>query len=335
MRKGNIKIYDLSLDGKYELKKEVGENNYVEKHNLSHLPSSPSNNIDIIMDNEDVISKEANDELYKNPFLYQSTPFTVRYISTVEDYYLNVNEGHYKFGEILRSNNFTKKEKRKYFNKQLKVWKKDTKNQINKIFKDSKENIKIGKKQNYVNVGGGNYFLLLLGLILPIVLLLNVIPTITFDKSLYKIIAIFLIVFSIFGLVLSFKQNKKHRNHKAKIAKHKRLHEKYFRKIKRSFEKSYLKLKKYYNKGYKNNSFKKVPLEISKVQIGMDKLNYIKKSSDDILKESQIIIKENEGFKLAYSIAILLSYVTPLVSGGYIVFMLLLNLYNKLIVKGE
>lgn len=297
MGKGTVKIYGFNNDGEYELHHELNRRQYTKKSKL------------ISTLNEDTVqAKDLQDELYGNPFLVKLNVFNRNYISTIEDFYLKVGDNYFTFGSILRGSCFNKREKKKIIKNQIKYWIDEADEEIKSTLNGSKETISIGYNNNFVKVNFIYQFLLSLGIIIPIVLLLNVIPIFDCSNKVYLYVGIGVIVLSILGLLLSIFQNQNNRNFKKNVDDHRKLHNQFSSKIVKKFNKNKRRLKWYYSFGYKENKFNRAQYPISKVQIGGDKLSQIQISSQDIDKKSKTLISKKEIPNFKYYVSIILAY---------------------------
>ncbi len=317
MGKGNVKIYNFNHDGDYVLSDELDSKNH------NSLEEAKIENIEI------------NDELYINPFLFQINAFNSNYITSVENFYIKLNDSSLTFGNIVRNDSYSKKEKKKMIKNTINHWIEDANREIDKVFLNSDETIKLGKQNKLLKVKFINIILLLIGIIIPIILLLNIIPIINFTGKIYIISASSLIMLSILGIVFSIVQARKYKSFMNKINEHNQLHRKFYKKIRKRFKRNKKRIIKYYKKGFKKNKFLKDPLDIKEVQLGGEMLLQIKESSKDIQNSYKTILEQKSRNNFCYYIAKLLSYITSMISGGYIVVMLIIHILKLLFVKGE
>lgn len=320
MRKGNIKIYDLNFAGKYKLSERLDEKEFVTKSNEK-------------LANNQLIKEKMSQELFYNPFLCEINIDNSDIILNVEDLYIMNNNSSCTFASIIQSDYYTKREKKKIVKKQIKKWKNDVAIKLNELFKKSTSILQISKKADFLEVNFLNKFLLLIGIVIPVILLLNCLPFISFDNKINKICAVIIIFLSLLGFVFCYFQNKQKRIYIDKISNHKVIHKR-IKEILRKFKKNSNLLEKYYKSGYKNNQFIKQPLPIKFVQIDEDNLQIIENSIDDIQKYYNTN-ENNKVSSFSYYMAKFLSYFVSITSGGYIVIMLLVYLFKIIFMKGE
>lgn len=297
MRKGNVRIYDFNNDGEYELHQELNKKQYIKK----------SKSLDFL-EEDTVQAKDLKDELYSNPFLVRLNVFNRNYITNIEDFYIQIGDNYFTFGSIIRGSSFSKREKKKIAKNQIKYWIDEAEDEIESTIKGSKETISIGYTNNYLKIKFIHQFLLGLGIIIPIILLLNIIPIFNCKNNICIFVGIGIILLSIIGLILTILQNLKSKNYKNKIDEHKRIHNQYSSKIIRKFKRNKRRLSMYYSFGYSSNRFKKNPYPITKVQISADKLKQIQKSSQEIDKQSKLLLNKKEVPNFKYYVSIVLSY---------------------------
>lgn len=320
MRKGNIKIYDLNFAGKYKLSERLDEKEFVTKSNEK-------------LANNQLIKEKMSHELFYNPFLCEINIDNSDIILNVEDLYIMNNNSSCTFASIIQSDYYTKREKKKIVKKQIKKWENSVEIKLNELLKKSTSILQISRKSDFLEVNFLNKFLLVIGIIIPIILLFDCFPFITFDNKINKLCAIIVIFLSLLGFVFCFFQEKEKRIYNDKLSKHKVIHKK-IKNALRKFKKNRNLLEKYYKSGYKNNQFVKQSLPIKFVQIDEDNLQTIENSIDDIQK----YYGTNDNNKISscsYYMAKFLSYFVSIASGGYVVIMLLVYLFKIIFMKGE
>ena len=124
MRKGKVKVYELNHKGEYELKqKVVNLSQYASNDRINYL----SKNLFV---EDDGLPKDINETLFTNPFLFKRDDYNKKYILSVEDFYVKYKNESFVFGSVVRTKNFTRREKRKIFHKNVKQWNKDAKLKI-------------------------------------------------------------------------------------------------------------------------------------------------------------------------------------------------------------
>lgn len=320
MRKGNIKIYDFNYDGKYELKEQLDEKDFIAMSNQK-------------ITNNQLITEKLNQELFYNPFLCEIDINNSDLTLNVEDLYIMNNNSSCTFASIIRSDYYSKKEKKKIANKQFKKWEEIIAIKLNDLFKKSSSILQLSKKCEFAQINLLNKFLLIIGIIIPIILLLNWIPFINFDNKICKLMAISIICLSILGFICCYLFEQKKHIYNNKLSKHKSIHKKLKRVLKK-FKTNKKLLEKYYKSGYKNNQFMKQPLPIKFVNIDEDNLYTIENSIDEMQK----YLNTNDNNKISsisYYIATWLSYIVSITSGGYIFIMILVYLFKIIFMKGE
>lgn len=322
MKKGNIKIYDVDYRGKYRLKEQLNEKDYLLKS-------------DLIKANNKIIQDKLSSEIYDNPFLCELNTYDSDLEINIERFCLMNNGQTCTVSSIVHSDYYNKKQKKKILKTQFNKWIDEAKSKIDRINVLSKNTINVSKKCSFKTVNLLNKVLLFTGIVLPIVLLLNVIPFINFTSKIHIICAIIVIVLSIVGLIFCFFQNRKKRIYDEKIYQHKKNHITNLKRIKKDFKNKSKKLICYYSKGYKNNQFIKKPLRIEYIQININKLLKVENSISEIQKYHNKEKNNKVVSGLSYNIAVCLSYFVTIISGGYIVFMIFVYLFKLIFMKGE
>lgn len=321
MRKGNVKIYNFNKKGKYELVDEIDYDKYL-------LNSSSDNDVSF----NELLDKE----LYKNPFLFNcNLEHRIDINISIESFYITHNSKSCTFESIVRSDYYSSREKKKIINKIIKNWGTEINNKIDETLIKSKELIKSANKYEFKTLNPVHKLLLIIGLILPILLLYGVISFIDCSHFIYKIIGISLIGLSLIGYILGYMQSRIERNFRYNVDKHCKLTKINSKKLQQKFKKNKRILKKYYNNGYIHNQFSKDPLLIEEIQIGVDKLIEIEESMENLNANYKAILKNKDKPNFSYKIAAALSYILPLISGGYIVIMLLIYVFKLIFMKGE
>lgn len=320
MRKGNIKVYDFNYDGKYELSEQLDEKEFLAKSNEK-------------LANNQLIKDKLNQELFYNPFLCEINIDNSDIILNIEDLYIMNNNSSCTFASIIQSNYYTKREKKKIIKKQIKKWENEVEIKLNELLKKSTLILQISKKSDFLEVNFLNKFLLLMGIVIPVILLFNCLSFINFNNKINKICAVIVIFLSLLGFLFCYLQNKQKRIYNDKISNHKVIHKR-IKEILRKFKKNSNLLEKYYKSGFKNNQFIKQPLPIKFIQIDENNLQTIENSIDDIQKYYNTN-ENNKVSSFSYYMAKFLSYFVSITSGGYIVIMLLVYLFKIIFMKGE
>ena len=321
MRKGNIKIYNFNTKGKYVLAEEIDYDKYISDNSLK---------------NDESFNELLDKELYKNPFLFNlNIDYKIDLSVSVESFYIKHNSKDCTFESLIRSDYYSTREKKKIINKIIKEWGLEINNKIDETLINNKELVKKANKYEFKTLSFTHKFLLLLGLILPLLVLYNVISFINTNHIIYKIFGICLIVLALFGYILGFMQSRIERNFRNSVDKHCRLVKVNSKKLQQKFKKNKRLLKKYYNSGYIHDQFMKEPLSIDEVQIGGNKLIEIEESMEKLKANYQAILDNTNKPNLNYKIAVLLSYFLPLFSGGFIIIMLLIHIFKLIFMKGE
>lgn len=329
MRKGQVKIYELNQEGTYDFKESIKDiRRYEELDELSYSPEKVS-------DYSDGLPEQINKILCTNPFLFKKDESNEKYIISIEDFYVDYKQKKYPLGTVIRTQLFTRRERKKIFLKNYKVWVKDAKQRIKKVFKESEQNIDVASKHNLVNLGFLNILMLLTGAILPILFFTKVVDFLYVKNNIVKYILIGCIALSFIGIICGVLHSRKCRAYKNYVRKQKKLHKKYSKEVNKDFNKNSKYLKKHYSSCFKNRIMKKPPLPIRRVVIGGDKIDYLENISIEISKRSMEILRINEGFNPLYRFSVLLSYATCFISIGYTLYLVVLYLYKILFAKGE
>lgn len=317
MKKGKVKFYQLNINDE-GIKK---------------------NRVSVFEEDDDIqndgLPKEIDEILHTNPFLYKETDKTKKYVLSIEDFYITCKNVNLPLGSFVRNSKISKFKRRKIVKKQFKIWSKDAKNKYKSVFKYSGESIKLASQYNILTISIFNKLLLLVGFIIPILVLLKIIPTISLSVELMQTLAIITSGVSLIGIIFSIYYTAKVRSHKNFIKTQKTLQNKYLKSLEVNFKKFTKKNKKYYVKNIKKNGFKKAPLPIKKSMIGGDKIDYMEKVNDDINKKTIEILKTNNRFNFTYFMSILLSYLTSIVSIGYVVYIVIYKIIKIIFAKGE
>lgn len=329
MRKGKVKIYELNQEGVYEFKESVNDiKRYSELDELSYSP-------DKVAEFSDGVPEHINKLLCTNPFLFKKDESNEKYVVSVEDFFVRYKGRSYPLGTVIRTQLFTRRERKKIFKKNFSYWVKDAKHRMKNVFKESEKNIEIASKHNMINISFVNVFLLLIGIIIPILLFSRIVDFLYIANNIIKYTLIGCMALSVLGLLFGILHNRKCRAYKKYVGKQRRIHRKYTKEVNRDFKKNSKHFKKHYSSCFKNRIMKKPPLPIKRVVIGGEKIDYLENISVEISKRNMDIMRINEGFNPLYRFSVLLSYITFLLSGGYTLYLVIMYVYKILFTKGE
>ena len=275
-----------------------------------------------------ILEKEKEDMMCGNPFLFQEDK-KQDIIYSIEDFYVQYKENYIKFEDVVRSDEFSSIEKKKIINNQLNIWQKDAEKEIYKVFKESKDAVLRCRRKKLNKMSFKYFFMLSLGIIIPIVLLLNVIPIIDFTKQYYIISAVGLIVVSMIGLIFAIIQNHLQNKFSHTYNKHMRMHEKFSKLIYKKLKKVCKVVKKYYTKNFEEQMFTKDSLELEKISYVSEKLNLLKESTLDMHEQYTKVINKKKNSSGLYIMAAILSYFASISSIIGFVVILIINLIKK------
>lgn len=275
-----------------------------------------------------VEQKRLDDLACSNPFLFnlKDNPNT---LFVIEDFYIQYKEHYIKFEELIRSDLIVLKDKKKAINNQISEWEKNTESKIYDVFKESKAVISRCRINKISKIGFKYYFMLMIGIVIPILLILNIIPVISFMEEYYYTFAYSVIGVSLIGLLIAISKERKRMMFLITLNKHKRNHEFLSRQLFKKLSKISKKIKKYYVKNLNDEIFIKDPLLIENINYVGNKLEIFNKSVKE-LDELNTKIANTLRKKTSRRLVIFISYLTSTISIIYILIMLVMNLIEKL-----
>lgn len=275
-----------------------------------------------------IVEKQLEDKMCQNPFLFISDNDDCSLL-VIEDFYIKYKDEYIKFENVIRFDEFTIAEKKKIIKSQVALWKKSAEKEIYKTLKESKETILRCNKNELSSLSFRYLIQLSLGIIIPIVLFLKIIPGIGLDSQYHVIAAIAMIVLSVIGIVFTIIQNGLKRKFAKCLAKHKKLHNKVKKPIKRKLSKNCNYVKKYYLKNLKNDMFMHDAIDLEEINYVGNKLSLIKSSTATLEEQYlRLALKKHKG--AFYIFAVLIAYLVPLLGVGYVLYKLVLNLIQRL-----
>lgn len=312
MRKGNVKEYVLNNNGEYELVSDENQEN-----------------------TEKSIPEDTKKILHTNPFLAKITEQNKKYIGSIEDFFILHNDEELQLKDLIRSDSFTKKQKKSIFIKQHNKWVKEAKEYIEKIEIESIKNINNASINKCKNIKFRHKFYLITGIIISLMLLLNAIPIIKITNNIIEMVIVAMIVLGVFSILLTIIQRRNYYKYKRNLKYHNNSHKKIFKKLNRQLSQNFNFVKKYYLTGYKKNIFSKPQLKINQIKVNNKNLSNIEESIEKFSKQINTILNQNKGLNIYYHIPLLSSYIIILFSGGYLIYELIIYLYKLLFMKGE
>lgn len=275
-----------------------------------------------------ISEKEREDIMCGNPFLFKEDK-KQDIIYSIEDFYVQYKDNYIKFEDVVRSDEFSSLEKKKIINNQLSIWQKAAEKEIYKVFKESKDAVLRCRRNKLNKMGFKYFFMLFLGIIIPVVLLLNIIPIIDFTNQYCVISGVGIIVLSMTGLVCTIVQNHLQNKFARCFHKHMRTHEKLSKSIYKKLKKNCKIVKKYYTKNFEEQMFTKDSLELEKISYVSDKLSLLQESTTDIHQQYTKVMNKGKGISGLYIIAAILSYFVSISSIVGLIVTLIINLINK------
>lgn len=273
-----------------------------------------------------IVKKQEEDKMYTNPFLFTMEEND---LYSLEDFYIKYNENYVKFEDFVRNDTITDHERKQVIGEQIVNWKKDVEQLIFSVFKESKDAVFRCRKGVVSKLNFKTYFLLILGIIIPSVLLLDLIPIIAFPNEYYKWGAIVMIALSCIGIILGIVYNHSRRKFFNVLAKHKSLHQKYSRQIFKKLKKTCKYVKKYYTKNFKKQILTKEPLPIEKINEIGEKLANLSNSTANIHDAYTKLFNKRNNSSFCYVLTKLLAHFTFIVSFLVLVALLIMNILKK------
>jgi len=316
MRKGKVKTYTLDENGNYKLYDE----------NLDDTK------LDVISPEE--LPKKIEESLHLNPFLSITNIQIQSNIESIEEFYIKYKNEELQLKDVIRDDSISKKVKKQLLKKQFKLWKNDAVITLTDVTMENEKQFLKSKPEKFKVIKSINIFYLVLTIVLTLFLIIDIFNFINKNILTGTIFASTLILSTI-SIVLTIIQKNKIKRYENNIQNHFQSIKKYSTKITKNIIKKYRKLKKYYSKNYHNNMFMKKPYEINKLVIDMNQFKKLKNDNNDILKDYELIIKENKGFNIYYHFPLFMSYFLMILNVGYIIIMLLIYLYKLIFMKGE
>lgn len=277
-----------------------------------------------------VLDRERENQMCENPFLF-NTEDSNKMLIFFEDFYVKYKEKYILLEDVIRSDQFSPFEKKKILNNQLLVWKKDAERGIFESLKNSKECLLRCKKSNFKSIGPKCFVFLIIGIIIPILILMNIIPIVLFEKQYINMGCYGVIILSITGILFAIVQNYSGKKFESSFGKNKRLYNRIKKSIYKKLSKNCKFIKKYYFKDINKKLFLKESISLEKINDVSKQLLLLKKSSAELEKQYNKLINKNNNRSLYYVLAIISTVIVSITSIGYLILVLVMNIIQKLI----
>ncbi len=328
--KSKVKVYSTDASGKFIVDGQFdNKNEFIENRRLQATDDNK------IIRHDDGEPESVQQALLENPFLYQDNAVFQKYILSIEDFKINHKRRTYPMGSILRTTEFSTSKRKKVIKKNLKSWKKEANTKIENIFKEAQESLENVKLIDLDNINILKFILLLIGMALPVLLILNIIPFVPklTDYFLYGAYAIaglstlsFIIALVHWFTIIARKRLQR---------KETKTFGKYKAELRKEFKQKSRKTEKYYKKIVGKKKIKKSPYPIAKTAVDLKKLDHLVKMTVEMNKRTLSNINAKKKSKFTYSFPSFNAWVCSVIAVAYTLGMMIYELINKLLSGGE
>lgn len=309
IKKNLIKIYELDDNGNYILKDRVNnKDEYITDTRISHLSRFKVAQNDGI---PEAIIKYAS----SNPFLFQKNKENEYAILSIEDFRITLTNRDCFLGDVLRTNDYTKKEKKQIFKKTLQNWKNDFIDKCSNVYRESEVILNQAVNGELKKTPFLYIVFALASIIMALVVFFGLI---NIFKSLKKEVIITCVIVSLLalsGLITSSIRVGISKKYDIEAKRNKEIFYKNKKELEKKFKKNYNIVKKYYSDLGQN--FMKPMLPISNVMVGGEKLDEIITITNEQSKRSLTINYTNEKITFLYNYPIIVSTISFIVCCGY------------------